>query len=52
MMDTTKLGLSASRTSVVSPAIKVSVDALASVIALGILIIGVLLLITGGGPPI
>jgi hypothetical protein len=52
MMDTTKLGPSTSRTSVVSPAIKGSVVALASVSALGILIIGVLLLIEGSGPPI
>jgi hypothetical protein len=46
MMATTKLDMSASRTLFVAPVIT------ASVLALGILIIGVLLLIAGGGPPI
>lgn len=46
MMGTTKLTMSASRSSVVATEIE------AGVIALGILIIGVLLLITGSGPPI
>jgi hypothetical protein len=45
MMGTTKLSQSASRSSVVGNVISTSVS------ALGILIVGVLLLITGGGPP-
>jgi hypothetical protein len=46
MLDTAKLSMLASRSSVVEPVV------MASVSALGILIIGVLLLILGVGPPI
>ena len=46
MMGTTK------RTTSASPTLVVSSTITASVSALGILIVGVLLLITGGGPPI
>jgi hypothetical protein len=46
MLDTSKLTLLASRSSVVEPVV------LANVSAFGILIIGVLLLILGVGPPI
>lgn len=46
MLGTTKLTKSASRSFVVAPVITASVS------ALGILIVGVLLLITGCGPPI
>lgn len=49
MMGTTKQMMSASR---VSSDVGASFGISAGVVALAILIIGVLLLITGGGPPI
>jgi len=48
MTATTKLGSVASRGSTIDAGHEIT----ASVSALGILIVGVLLLITGGGPPI
>jgi hypothetical protein len=46
MKGTAKLANKASRSSIIAPVVTASVS------ALGILIVGVLLLIKGGGPPI